>query len=372
MNTYFDNAATSFPKPPRVAEAMGRYVNDIGGPYGRSAYPRAVSVSRTVESARERLARAVGADSGDELVFTINATQAINLVMHSLLRQGDHALISPLEHNAVTRPLQYYTQTRGVTFDVLPHEPDGLVIPERIPACVRPETRLVIICHQSNVNGLIQPIEHIRKYSCGAPMLVDAAQSLGSTPVLAGAWNVEYVAITGHKGLYGPPGTGALYARDFKPLQPLIFGGTGSNSESFSMPPDPPDLFEAGTPNLPGIFGLNAALEDPPSPQHTRSDFHDFMREISAIPEIRVHRAADRQRQGELFSISHGGADCSELGQRLANDYSIETRVGLHCAPLAHQTLGTYPAGTLRIAASAFHSPEDFEYMLHALRDSKP
>lgn len=368
-NIYFDNAATSFPKPPEVARAMARYLDELGGPYGRSAYRRAVEVSRTVEAARDRLAGLLGIARPEFLAFQPNATTGLNLVLQGFLRQGDEVLVSPLEHNAVLRPLAALYRLRGITWRTLPADPDGLVRAGDVRRALTSRTRLVIVNHQSNVNGLVQPLRKIRKASDGVPLLVDAAQSAGATELRTDDWKLDFVAFTGHKSLLGPTGTGGVFIRRPEEVEPLIYGGTGSVSESTAMPSFAPDVFEAGTGNIAGIFGLLAAIEHAPTPAHTHQEYLAFIDAVAALPGITVLRAADRERQGNLFSFRHERLDPATIATSLSERFGIEVRAGLHCAPLAHQTLGTFPAGTVRLAPSRLHTPADFEHVLRALRE---
>jgi len=368
-NRYFDNAATSFPKPAEVAKAINRYLCEVGGSYGRSAYPRALEVSRTVEAARDRLAELLGTSRVDSLVFVPNATTAINIVLGSILAKGGHVLISPLEHNAVMRPLAAFQSRTGVTFEILPSIPDGRVDVERIRTVLDPKTRLVIINHQGNVNGVVQPIREIKEAIGEIPILVDASQSAGSIPIAIDGWKLDYLACTGHKSLLGPTGIGGLFLRDPQTIEPLIYGGTGSASESFSMPSFLPDRFEAGTGNIAGIFGLLAALECRPKPRHTRGELLNFIRSVEKIKGYRVFRAEHAEHQGDLFSLRHVRHDAAFLGDELFRRFGLEVRIGLHCSPLAHQKLGTFPGGTVRIASSPYHSPADFEFFREALEE---
>ncbi len=366
-NRYYDNAATSFPKPPSVGAALVRYLNEIGGPYGRSAYPRAVEVSRTIEDLRDRLAAVLGTRHSEGVVFTPNATTAINIVLQGLLKGGGRVLISPLEHNAVTRPLAALVAARGVVYELLPHFADGRVDVERINTRLTPDTRLVVVSHQSNVNGVIQPINLIKHVIGDVPLLVDATQSLGNIPVEVDAWRLDYVAFTGHKALLGPTGTGGLFLRNPALVEPLVYGGTGSSSDRFEMPEFLPDKFEAGTGNIAGLFGLLAAIENRPHAQHTFDDFAWLVESVQGLPDYTVYAAEDRTCQGDLFSLNHRTRDCSELAMALLRQSGIEVRVGLHCAPLAHKTLGTFPRGTLRIAPSVYHTRADLEHVYQAL-----
>ncbi|HOP39898.1 MAG TPA: aminotransferase class V-fold PLP-dependent enzyme [Geobacteraceae bacterium] len=367
-NTYFDNAATSFPKPPEVAAAMARYLDEVGGPYGRSAYGRAFDVARTVETARDRLAELMGARDGEQVVFTPNATHAINIVVRSLMHRGGRVLISPLEHNAVTRPVAAFAEQCGASYEVLPHFGDGRVDPDRIDEVMTADTVLVVVNHESNVNGVIQPLREIRKRLGPVPLLVDASQSFGSVPLRVEDWNIDFLAFTGHKALFGPTGTGGLYLRDPASVEPLIYGGTGSSSESFDMPDFLPDRFEAGTQNVAGIFGLLAALENPAERRHSREELRRFVEALKGLPSVRVFCAERFEDQGNVISLVRAGSDPATLGHMLYEEFGIETRIGLHCAPLAHRTLGTFPSGTLRLGVSPYHSADDFCYCLESIR----
>ncbi|MFH0803096.1 MAG: aminotransferase class V-fold PLP-dependent enzyme [bacterium] len=369
FNGYFDNAATSFPKPPSVAAASAAYLDEIGGPYGRSAYGRALEVSRAVEGARSRLADLFGVKDSARVVFTMNATQAVNTVLFGLGLKDAHVLVSPLEHNAVMRPLAALERAGLCRFEVLPHAPDGLVDLEGIRRVLTPRTALVVVNHMSNVNGLIQPVALIKKAVGEIPLLVDGAQSAGNVLVSLEEWGIDFFAFTGHKGLLGPTGTGGLYIRCPEKLEPLICGGTGSRSDSFEMPEFSPDRFEAGTHNIAGIFGLSAALADRPEARHQEADFIRLIDKIRRLKTYRLLLAEDKWRQGRLFSLCHRSLPSSEVARRLFEEHKIETRSGLHCAPLAHRTLGTFPDGTVRIAVSPYHTPGDFNRLLDALKD---
>ncbi len=366
--TYFDNAATSFPKPPSVARAMARYLNEVGGPYGRSAYSRALDVSRTVEQTRDVLAERMGARQAGNLVFAPNATHAINLVLRNFLSRPGRVLISPLEHNAVTRPLAALAPRCGACFEVFPHFSDGRIDPARIEEVLTDDTILAVINHQSNINGVIQPLAEIKQHLGAVPLLVDASQTFGSVPLSVDVWNLDFLAFTGHKALLGPPGIGGLFLRDTANLEPLIYGGTGSASESFEMPSFAPDRFEAGTPNIAGIYGLLAALQEPAECRHSRTEYQQFLDELKDIPSLQVLCAEHFDDQGDVFSLLQPGRDSATLGHKLFEQFDIETRVGLHCAPLAHQTLGTFPGGALRVGVSRYHSAADFLYFVKALK----
>ncbi|NLI79206.1 MAG: aminotransferase class V-fold PLP-dependent enzyme [Candidatus Riflebacteria bacterium] len=365
---YFDNAATSFPKPPGVARAMARYLDELGGPYGRAAYPRAREVSRVVERARDRVAEMLGTALATRVVFQPNATTAINTVLHGILYNGGKVVVSPLEHNAVMRPLAALQQRGALRWEVMPHLPDGTVDVARLSGWLAPDVRLAVVNHMSNVNGVVQPLAAIKAALGPVPLLVDASQSLGAVPMRADDWGIDYLAFTGHKGLRGPTGTGGLFLRRPGTVAPLILGGTGSASDRYEMPDDLPDRFEAGTGNIAGIFGLLAALEEPLAARHTPEDFHWLVAELRTLPGVTVYGAADPGRQGELVSIAVTGRDPAQVGDDLTGRFDIAVRTGLHCAPLAHRTLGTFPHGTVRLAPSPGHSRDDLACLLGAIR----
>ncbi|NLG16402.1 MAG: aminotransferase class V-fold PLP-dependent enzyme [Fibrobacter sp.] len=368
INTYFDNAATSYPKPPEVAGYISEYLNKSGGTYGRGSYPRILESSRGVETVREILAEKLGTRKAENVCFTSNATSAINTILSGLKLHDCHILISPMEHNAVMRLVSEICRRNNVSYDIMPHNLDGTADIRNLSLFIKPSTRLVIVNHQSNVNGVIQPIKEIKKQIGEIPILVDLAQSFGHTDLKIDGWDIDYAAFTGHKGLLGPSGTGGLFCKDPENVSPLILGGTGSRSESFEMPSFTPDKFEAGTPNLTGIHGLLGALKGYPEPMHDHADLTALMDEISSIEQIKIYRSKEIASQGPLFSITHEKHNSSQLAAILYSDFGIEVRAGLHCAPLAHQTLGTFPSGTVRFALSPYHKKEDLRYLLNALK----
>jgi cysteine desulfurase family protein len=369
MNLYFDNCATSFPKPAAVAEAMSRHLNETGGTYGRSAYPRILNSTRLVEQCRDQLAGWMGTSEAGNIIFTANATTALNLMIQGICKRGGHVLTSAMEHNAIARPLEHLRQLGLIEWELLDSAPDGTILTEKIAARLRPNTILVAVCHMSNVNGMAQSPGLIKKAIGDIPLLVDASQSLGSHPVLVDEWGVDFLAFTGHKSLLGPTGTGGAFVRNPEMVEPLIYGGTGSGSESLSMPSFVPDRFEAGTPNITGIHGLNAALQNRPLAQHTKDDFAALLLEVKRNSNYIVRCAADFEQQGKLFSVVHNSLSSSELALRFYGEYGIESRAGLHCAPLAHRHLGSFPTGDCRFSLSPYHTPEELNYLAKAIHD---
>ncbi|MCE1197391.1 MAG: aminotransferase class V-fold PLP-dependent enzyme [Marinilabiliales bacterium] len=369
MNLYFDNCATSFPKPPQVAEAMRLHLDETGGTYGRAAYPRILRSTGLVEECRERLAARIGTADAGKVVFTANATTALNLMIQGICRKGGHVLTSPMEHNAVARPLSFLQKSGIITWELLDAAPDGRVLPDRIAGKLRADTRLVVICHMSNVNGVIQPLSEIKKAIGEIPLLVDGSQSLGQYPVEADRWGVDFLAFTGHKSLLGPTGTGGAFMRHPEWVAPLLYGGTGSGSDSFDMPEVMPDRFEAGTPNITGIHGLNAALAHPPALHYSPDDFEQLIREVKGFSGYKVRCADDMAHQGKLFSVVHDRLSGSELAGRLFGEWGIECRSGLHCAPLAHKHLGSFPYGDCRFSLSPYHTAEELSHLAKAVYD---
>lgn len=373
MNLYFDNASTSYPKPPEVGQAIARYLNDVGGTYGRSFYPRVLSATKCVEACRNRLGQVLGVDAG-KVFFTSGATAAINLILKGLPLRGRKVLVSPMEHNAVMRTLHYVEKESRLEVIVLPALPDGRIDVEALDDRLLKDAALLVINHQSNVNGVIQPVAALMKAAGGIPVMLDSTQSLtaaGLPGLGVGEKRPDYIVFSGHKGLYGPSGIGGLYASTPEKLTPLLHGGTGSRSESVEMPEGFPDRMEAGTMNLPGIFGLAAALDHPPVARHTREDFLEMMQRMEGLEAITVCRSALPQYQGEVFSILHRALSADALAWELMARFGCETRAGLHCSPLAHRALGTFPDGTVRISLSAYHAPEDMQRLVEALQQIK-
>jgi cysteine desulfurase family protein len=367
-NTYFDNAATSFPKPKEVALEIARYLNKMGGTYGRSSHDRVIEVSKVVEETRSLIAEMLGVKKPSHIVFTHNATHAINLVLKGFHLKKKEIVVSALEHNAVWRPLTRLTHELGVKVSQLPSFDDGLIDLDKLSEVVSKKTALIVVNHQSNVNGVIQPIEKIKEIIGDIPLLVDASQSMGHRELDIAKCKIDFLALTGHKGLLGPTGIGALFVKNPEMLVPLADGGTGSNSESTEMPSFLPDKFEAGTPNIVGIFGLRAALLHRPSPRHSKNDLVCLIEDLKRIGSIRVLCANHEEYQGDVFSLMSEKMDCSVVGRALGERFGIETRLGLHCAPEAHKHLGSFPEGTIRISVSPYHTKADFDYLLQAVK----
>jgi cysteine desulfurase family protein len=375
---YLDNAATTFPKPPQVYDAVHDYIRTIGASPGRSAHRNAVKAGRVVFTARERLALLFHVRDASRIVFTLNATEALNLAILGSVKKGDRVVVSSLEHNSVMRPLRFLAESRNVTVDIVPCDTNGGYDLYRWEAVIRQRPSLVVVNHGSNVIGTVAPISDIgilcRKH--GVRFLVDAAQTAGLVPIDVEQAAVDFLAFSGHKGLYGLQGTGGLYIREDAGeagLLPLKFGGTGSNSESDEQPQFLPDRYESGTQNGPGIaaFGAGVAfvMEKGISAvfDHGSRLTSALLDGLSALPCAHVYGPKKPRDMLPTISMTFDGFDSGTVAQRLNEEYDIAVRVGLHCAPAAHRTIGTFPGGTVRISFGYFNSEEDVTALNAAL-----
>ncbi len=374
---YLDNAATSWPKPPEVLKAMTDVLERAGGNPGRSGHRLSIEAARVMYDAREEVARFFNATDPMRVIFTSNATHAINLALMGLLKPGDRVVTSSVEHNAVMRPLRYL-EKRGVELTVVLCARDGsLGIPEIEKALSSP-ARLVVMNHASNVVGTILPVKEVATLArrAGAFMMVDAAQTAGSVPIDIREMGIDLLAFTGHKELMGPPGSGGLViggAVDTSKIEPLIRGGTGSQSELEEQPDHLPDKYESGTPNITGIAGLLAGIrwvEKKSSREissHNKKIMKAMIDGLSNISGVKVYGTLDLERSAPVISISIGGKQVSEVGMRLDEEHGILCRVGLHCAPAAHKTIGTFPEGTVRLSPGVFTTVEDVDSTLEAI-----
>jgi len=368
MNLYFDNASTSFPKPPEVGIHIKNYLEN-GGTYGRAAYNRILEVSRVVEDTRTLISNVIGTSLISNISFTNNSTTALNTVIQGFPYINRKVLISPLEHNAVARPLEELKRRGILDYQIAPHYTDGLINLLELQRIDFKGFDMVIINHASNVNGVIQPIKKIKQIINKTPLLVDASQSLGKVDVNADEWDIDMLAFTGHKGLLGPTGTGGLFIRDPKRINPLIYGGTGSNSDKLEMPEFCPDKFEAGTQNILGIYGLYGALKHQPKTLYNKEKFHNLLHKISELNNIKLLIANDLSNQSDVFSIVPKRIEVSEFSRLLYEKHKIEVRSGLHCSAITHKTLGTYPHGSVRFSLSNYHSDDDLLHLYDCIAD---
>ncbi len=366
MPIYLDNAATSHPKPEAVYAAALHAMRDIGASPGRGGHRRSIEASRVVFRARESLARLFSIDDSSRIIFTHSTTESLNLALRGLLRSGDHVVTTSMEHNSLLRPLALL-QKQGVSLTVVPAGRDGLVSPDDLKTALKRKTRLVAVGHVSNVCGTIQPIHELAAaaHQAGALFLLDAAQSAGCLPVDVPGTGIDLLAAPGHKGLLGPQGTGILYAADHVQITPLLQGGTGSHSSSEEQPEGFPEGFESGTHNLPGIAGLGAGVEYilergvESIAADERQLTEQIARTLGALAGITLYGPAVPECRGAVLSFTIRGIDPSRLATDLDQHHDIAVRAGLHCAPRAHRTIGTFPHGTLRVSPGLFTSRED-------------
>ena len=374
---YLDNAATSRPKPHTVHDAVAHCLRDVGANPGRSAHRLANQAERVRFDTREALAELLGVTDPMRVVFTNNATTALNLVISGLLTPDTHVVTTGMEHNAVMRPLRALEQ-HGVSVSIIPCDPDGSLDPRALDEHIRPETRLIVANHASNVCGTILPIREIgaRARQHGVPFLVDAAQTAGCRPIDLVADNIDLLAFTGHKGLLGPAGIGGLAIHDdfdVDRLPPLIRGGTGSRSEHEHQPDFLPDKYEAGTPKLIGLAGLRAGVRYVLDRgvdgigAHERMLTQRLIDGLREIPGVRVFGTHDADRQTAVVSFTIDGQSASDIAHALDEEYEIMCRPGLHCAPRAHQTLGTLPGGTIRFAPGPFSTEAEIAQAVEAV-----
>jgi cysteine desulfurase family protein len=377
---YFDNAATSWPKPEATLAAMDRYSRTIGGSPGRSGHRLSIEAGRIVSDARETLAGLFGIDDPFRIVFTKNATEALNLSLNGLLAPGDHVITSGMEHNAVMRPLRELEKC-GVELSIVACSGKGELDPQKLASAVKGNTRAIFLTHASNVTGTVMPVREAGRIARehGLVFGVDAAQTAGSLPIRVGDMNVDLLAFTGHKSLFGPQGTGGLYLREGleKRIRPLTTGGTGSRSEFETQPDFMPDKFESGTINTVGLAGLAAGtgylISEGLDSVRAREVMltQMFLDGLEAIDGVRVYGPGGASSRIPVVSFNIDGMSPSEVAQILDERFGIMSRPGLHCAPAAHRTIGTFPGGTVRFSFGYFNTEEEIEYALDALAQVK-
>lgn len=375
---YFDNAATTWPKPPSVAEAVLHYMQNVGGSPGRSGHRLAVEANRIVYDAREALAELFGVADPLRIIFTANVTEALNLVLFGYLRPGDHVVTTSMEHNSVMRPLRYL-QSQGVELTVLACSREGILDVADVEKAIRAHTVLLVINHASNVVGTIQPVAEVGMIARrnGLLLLVDAAQTAGAYPIDMNQMQIDLLAFTGHKALFGPQGSGGLCLGErvnLDRLRPLTRGGTGSQSELEEQPEFLPDKYESGTANGVGIAGLDAGVRFVLEQGLENIRLHEQMLTerlltgLQDIPGVQVYGTRDARKQTACVSFNINGIEPSDVALWLDEEAAIMCRPGLHCAPAAHRTIGTYPRGTVRFGLSYLNTAEQVDAALDAVR----
>jgi len=373
---YLDNAATSWPKPPAVVQAVCRALEAAGGNPGRTNHRLSFGAAEMIQECRENLARLFHIANPLRICFTANATEALNLALKGLLSPGDHVICSSMEHNSVWRPL-VRLQESGVEVSIAASGPGGTVSAAAVAAQVRPNTRLIAIIHASNVSGAITPVAEIGDlaHERGILLLLDAAQTAGAIPIEVGTMHVDLLAFPGHKSLLGPQGTGGLFVSEAVQLMPLKEGGTGSDSSNQHQPDILPDRFESGTLNTPGIAGLNQAalyLLDRGVEEVRRYEAELTQRLVIGLAEtsnVTVYGPPPGETRAAVVSFNIGAVDSVRTADELERRWGIASRSGLHCAPLAHRTLGTCKTGAVRFSPGPFTTTEEIDIALRAVRE---
>lgn len=378
---YLDQASTSFPKAPGVAQAMVDYQTMNGVNVNRGCYSSAYSAEEVIYETRQLLAELFHFSKCKNVIFTPNVTTSLNFILKGFLKPGDHILVSAMEHNAVMRPVVQLASS-GISFDRIPCRTDGSMILEKVEELIRPETKAIVTLHASNVCGTRMPLDALGEI-CQRHQLyfvVDSAQTAGIVPINMDKMHIDALAFTGHKGLRGPQGTGGfLVSQELaEQMEPLISGGTGSVSHTEEIPDFMPDRFESGTPNLPGIYGLHEALLYLKT--HSLQAINEkelsltgyFLEQLQALDDtgrhIRIIGKKDLTDLNAVVSIQTPEIDMSQVAWQLDNEYGVMTRVGLHCAPNAHKTLGTYPAGTIRFSFGPENTKNELDFAIQGLK----
>ena len=378
---YLDQASTSFPKAPGVAQAMMDYLTMNGVNVNRGCYSSAYSAEEVIYETRQLLAELFHFSKCKNVIFTPNVTTSLNFILKGFLKPGDHILVSAMEHNAVMRPVVQLASS-GISFDRIPCRTDGSMILEKVEELIRPETKAIVTLHASNVCGTRMPLDALGEI-CQRHQLyfvVDSAQTAGIVPINMDKMHIDALAFTGHKGLRGPQGTGGfLVSQELaEQMEPLISGGTGSVSHTEEIPDFMPDRFESGTPNLPGIYGLHEALLYLKT--HSLQAINEkelsltgyFLEQLQALDDtgrhIRIIGKKDLTNRNAVVSIQTPEIDMSQVAWQLDNEYGVLTSVGLHCAPNAHKTLGTYPAGTIRFSFGPENTKNELDFAIQGLK----
>jgi cysteine desulfurase/selenocysteine lyase len=374
---YFDNPATSWPKPPRVKEAMVKFMDKVGANPGRSGHLLSIEAARIIYEAREVLSVLFHVKDSSRLVFTLNATESINLALKGLLKPGDHVITSSMEHNSVMRPLRDL-EKKGIELTIVPCFRDGTLDPKEVEKRIQSTTRMIVLNHASNVTGTLLPIIAIGEIARAHNLLflVDAAQTAGAFPIDVERDRIDLLAFTGHKSLYGPQGTGGLVIGeriDEKEMIPLKQGGTGSRSEFEEQPDFLPDRFESGTPNGVGIAGLLAGVQFVLEKgvgqirQNEITLIKKLIKGLKKIPQVKLYGPENQGDRIATLSFNVAQLSPSDMASRLEKEFGILCRPGLHCAPAAHRTIGTFPEGTIRFGLSAFNTEAEVEAAIRAV-----
>lgn len=372
---YLDNAATSYPKPEAVYKAVDKCFREYGANPGRSGHKLALKAGRGIYETRELVCDLFNIDNPMQIIFTCNATDSLNLAIKGILKKGDHVITSGMEHNSVIRPIKALEKT-GVENTVVECDREGIINVNELEKSIKRNTKLIAITHASNVTGTLMPIEEIGNIAKknGILLLVDAAQTAGVYNIDVNEMNIDLLAFPGHKSLMGPQGTGGLYIRQGIQLEHMKEGGTGSKSESLLQPEITPDRYESGTPNTPGIVGLGAGIKYildigiDNIRKHEEELTEYMLNGLKNIEGVKIYGPKDIKKKAAVISINIGDLDSSEVSYVLDQGFNIAVRSGLHCAPLAHKTIGSFEQGTVRFSIGYFNTKNDIDKALNAVK----
>lgn len=373
---YLDNAATTFPKPPEVIRSMLEGYECLGVSPGRGGYDLAVRAEEFVTGVRRQISEFFGGHDPNRVVFSYNATDALNTIIYGLVEPGCHVVSSRLEHNSVLRPLHYLREQGLITLDLLPFDSNGFIDPQDVAKAIRLETGLVILTHASNVLGTIQPVQEIGRicYERKVPFAIDVSQSAGVVPIDMRTWHLDAIAFTGHKSLLGPTGIGGLVLRDGLDVRASRFGGTGVDSHSLAHTEEYPQHLEPGTINMLGVIGLSAGMRYIAELglqniyEHEMRLLRKLRDGLASFKRVRLYCADSMNNHLPLFMLNIDGISAADLGAILDGDFNIAVRTGLHCAPLVHQDLNTSPYGGVRFSLGPLNVPEDVDAVLDAFQ----
>ena len=374
---YLDNSATTYTKPENVYKEMDRCLREYCANPGRGGHSLSILSGQAVMDAREKISAFFNIENSMQLCFTKNATEALNIAIKGILEEGDHVITTSMEHNSVMRPLKAMEMIKGVEFTVVQGNIFGEIALEDMIKNIKRNTKLIIATLSSNVNGIIMPIAEIGRIARekGIMFLLDASQGAGSIKVDVKDMSVDMLAFPGHKGLMGPVGSGGLYLKEGLKMNSILHGGTGSNSEDLFQPEFMPDLMESGTLNTPGIVGIGAGIDfiNSQGIDHLRLHKHKLIKKLheglSEIKKVKLYSKNEMEKNSGVVAMNLGDVPSSEISYVLDKVYDIGTRAGMHCSPLAHNTLGTSGNGVVRLSVGAFNTEEEIELTLQAFRE---
>ncbi|HEX3028414.1 MAG TPA: aminotransferase class V-fold PLP-dependent enzyme [Clostridia bacterium] len=374
---YLDNAATSYPKPEQVYREIDRCMREYCANPGRGGHAMSIECGKAVLMARENISRYFGIKNPMRLCFSKNATEALNIAVKGILNKGGHAITSSMEHNSVIRPLKTLEKYNSLELSLVRCDACGMIDIEEIRKSIRKDTKLIICTLSSNVNGIIMPVKEIGKIArqFGIPFLVDASQGAGTLKPDVEEMNIDIMAFPGHKDLYGPQGIGGIYVKEGLSLEPIMQGGTGSNSEYLYQPEEMPDLLESGTVNTPGIVGLGSGIDFLSSVgnkeirNHKQALISHMIEGLKEINNLKIYSTDSIESNSGIIAVNFDSVESNEVSYVLDKAYNIATRAGLHCAPIAHETLGTLKTGIVRFSIGHFNTIEEIDLTLDALRE---